>query len=508
MKLTLTFTCLTLLAGCQQQQPPPAAEPEEPERLSVTRWTDKTELFMEYPPLVAGETGRFAVHLTSLRDFKAVDAGRVTVRLDAADDRSEAFNAEAPSRPGIFGVDVRPGRAGRHSMVVILNAPGLEDVHELGTVIVHGSRDEIAAPPADAGAEAISFLKEQQWKLDFATAPATEREMRDSLVVAAEVQPPSGGEAEVIAPISGRLASTPVPVIGLPVSQGRSLTSVIPHTPAPADLPALELAVSVAKTDLELAGKARARAERLLAAGAVPARRLEEARAAEATATARLKAAGDRLALHMSSRRADTDPGGSSSFAVRAPISGVVAEVKASPGANVEQGELLFRIVQVSTVYVTGHVPEAEAHRLSKLAGAEIQPAGSDRPVPMRRLVSLSRLIDPVSRTLSVIYEVPNTGPRLAIGQSLALRLFLSGGMKAVAVPESAVVDDGGQPVVFVQMDGESFERRPVKLGARGSGYVQTLEGIQPGERIVTRGAYLIRLAALSTQVPAHGHVH
>ena len=62
--------------------------------------------------------------------------------------------------------------------------------------------------------------------------------------------------------------------------------------------------------------------------------------------------------------------------------------------------------------------------------------------------------------------------------------------------------------MVFVQMGGESFERRPVRLGSREGGYVHALEGVEPGERVVSRGAYLIRLAAMSTQIPAHGHAH
>ena len=88
------------------------------------------------------------------------------------------------------------------------------------------------------------------------------------------------------------------------------------------------------------------------------------------------------------------------------------------------------------------------------------------------------------------------------------MRLFLSQVSKALAVPEGAIIDDGGRPVAFVQVAGESFARRPVRLGPRASGYVQVLEGLRPGERIVTKGAYLIRLAALSPQIPAHGHVH
>jgi multidrug efflux pump subunit AcrA (membrane-fusion protein) len=107
-----------------------------------------------------------------------------------------------------------------------------------------------------------------------------------------------------------------------------------------------------------------------------------------------------------------------------------------------------------------------------------------------------------------VRFAFDNRPPRLQIGQSVGLRLFVGEEEARVAIPESAVVDDGGRPVIFVQSSGESFERRPVRLGSREEGYVHVLEGVEPGERVVHRGAYLVRLAAMSTQIPAHGHVH
>ena len=63
------------LPGCARENPAPTGNEELPS-LNVTHWTDKTELFMEYPPLVAGETALFAVHLTRLSDFSAMTAGR------------------------------------------------------------------------------------------------------------------------------------------------------------------------------------------------------------------------------------------------------------------------------------------------------------------------------------------------------------------------------------------------------------------------------------------------
>jgi multidrug efflux pump subunit AcrA (membrane-fusion protein) len=107
-----------------------------------------------------------------------------------------------------------------------------------------------------------------------------------------------------------------------------------------------------------------------------------------------------------------------------------------------------------------------------------------------------------------VIYALENRDRRVAIHQAVHVRLLTAAKAVAPAVPESAIVDDGGRPVVFIQAAGETFLRRPVQLGLREGGYVQALEGVFPGERVVTRGAHLIRLAAMSNQVPAHGHVH
>ena len=105
-----------IVAGCNRSEPAATTAAEEPEALSVTRWTDKTELFAEYPPLTVGQTSRFAIHLTRLADFKALTEGHVDVQLRGGAAPAEVFRVEAPSRPGIFGVDVTPKNAGKRAV--------------------------------------------------------------------------------------------------------------------------------------------------------------------------------------------------------------------------------------------------------------------------------------------------------------------------------------------------------------------------------------------------------
>lgn len=178
------------------------------------------------------------------------------------------------------------------------------------------------------------------------------------------------------------------------------------------------------------------------------------------------------------------------------------------PGARVEAGAPLFTIVDPSVVWLTVNVPAANASQVSANSLATFTIEGSTRSYPARRIVSVGGVIDPVSRTVPVIYELANPDGSLKIGLN-ARALVRTGGLtQGVVIPASAVLDDNGRPIVFVQVEGETFERRDVVLGGRDGSLVLVRSGLSANERIVTGAAYQVRLASLSTAVPAQGHEH
>lgn len=483
-----------------------AEEPETP-TISVTRWTEKTELFAEYPPLVTGHVSRFAIHLTRLDTFKAVTEGEVVVELRSGGRVLESFRVDKPSRPGIFGVDVKPAQAGKRELVITLRAPGLADEQHAGEVEVFTNADAaIAAANAIDEPEGISFLKEQQWTLDFATGVAGERPVRESIRVPAMISARPGGTADVTAPVAGRLVAVADFAIGAPVARGRELARILPAPATADDLPRLEQSRAEAAAALDQARRDRERAERLVASGAAPAKRLEEARATEAQAAARLRGAQAQIAQYNAARGGGA--AGANAFSVRAPIGGVVTVRDAATGANVGAGSLLFRIVDAANVHVVGQVPEAQAARARSARIAQVEVAGDPAFRPAGALVSIGSVLDPRARTLPIIFAFDNRQFRLPVGQSAFLHLLTGETAPAPVVPLTAVVDDAGRPIVFVQLSGETFERRAVTLGAREGDHVQIVSGLKAGDRVVTRGAHLVRLASLSTSVPAHGHVH
>ena len=177
------------------------------------------------------------------------------------------------------------------------------------------------------------------------------------------------------------------------------------------------------------------------------------------------------------------------------------------------QGRELFHVVDLDRLWLEVQVPEADVGRIGKPTGAWFEVEGFEQPfevAPERggRVIGFGGVIDPQTRTAQLVFELPNAGRDLRVGMFARVHVLTGAPVKALAVPASAVVDDGSEQVVFVEVSGERFERRPVQLGLRDRGRVQVLAGVAPGERVVSRGAYQVRLAAASGAIPQHGHVH
>jgi RND family efflux transporter MFP subunit len=256
------------------------------------------------------------------------------------------------------------------------------------------------------------------------------------------------------------------------------------------------------------------RTKKLAAEQAKSERELQEAEVALASARARHAAAA---ALH--STYAAKPSGGASAQAgipaleLRAPIAGVLTSVAAGVGEPVSADQVLFTVLNPETIWLEARVPEAAIVRLDSAKDALCEvPNDGGRLFSIAaeggRLVFTGLEVDLAKRTVPLIYELNNTKPRLRIGQAVRLHVETARSEEAVAVPDSAIVEEGGQPVAFVQVSGETFEKRELKLGIRDGNFVQVLDGVKEGERVVTKGAYAIRLSSISGVIPAHGHAH
>jgi RND family efflux transporter MFP subunit len=260
-----------------------------------------------------------------------------------------------------------------------------------------------------------------------------------------------------------------------------------------------------AQNDLVLAAR---RAE--LLAGTQDA---EGARALVAAARRRLqllgvsRAAMDRLAA-----------GGQPSpvIAVPAPFAGSVIESLALPGAAVEPGTPIFKIADLSTVNVAADVPERALPSLRVGQTATVRLAAYPDFRAAGRVERVGDVVDPSTRTVKALVRVPNPARTLRPGMFASVALDLPAGMGgggaapvrvAVTVPESALVTDGDTRYVFVEVGARTYERRAVEIAPGApAGRVGVLSGIQPGERVVTRGAFTLKSELGKAGFGGHDH--
>ena len=511
--LSLSVTVAMALTACQRGASESGTGHELP-TLDVTHWTDKTELFMEYPVLVSGRTSLFAVHLTRLADFTPIDQGRARVEFTPeSGGQSKSLTGPPPSRPGAFRVEDMPPAPGRYRWALVLESPTISDRHDLGTVTVFADERAATSDTASHGSAedpaAIAYLKEQQWTNPFATAPVREAEFRSAVRAPATIHPLPGGEAVVAAPAAGRFTAAELLSIGDRVNAGQLLGRLEPRLAAGADRATLDAEVAEARAALEGARLEQTRAERLLAERAVPARRAEDATRATVIAEARLRAAEARLAQRDETLRAGGGAAAGNAFALRAPIGGRLAEVSATLGASYDEGAALFRVVRTDRVELEVQVPAGDVATARQTADLVLELPGSAAPIPLDpHHVHDSGVIDATTRALGLQMEVPNPGEKLLIGQVGTAVLFTRGRQRLAAVPDAAVLTEAGRPYVFVQEGGERFIRRFVEIASREGGLTGIKNGVMPGERVVIKGAYEVQLASAAKGLPAEGHVH
>jgi len=508
--VALLAAACSLLANCAGET---IVEEAEAPALVVTSWTERTELFAEYPPLVEGEHAIFAVHLTDLRDFSPLTEGRAIVELTPEAGGSPAMLEGGASRPGVFRSEGVVPAAGRYRMALLVDAPTVSDRHEIGTAIVFADRatawaDAGARAPDDGGA--ITYLKEQQWVNPFATAQATEAELERAVRVPAEIGAVTGGEAIVSAPAAGRFMADALLSIGDVVTRNQVVGRLEPRlAEGGLDRATLVAAVAAAEADADAAQVELTRAERLLEERAVPARRVEDAGRAVGVANARLEAARARLAQRDETLRTGGGTAAGNAFVLRAPIAGRVAEVYAALGASYDEGAQLFRIVRTDEVELGAMVPAADVPSIRNVTRLALAVPGRAQPLELSfDHMHDSGVVDERTRALLVQFHVDNRDGSLLIGQTGTAILFTGGHQRMLAVPEAAVLTEAGRPYVFVHTGGESFVRRFIEVGVRDGGLVGVRSGVAAGERVVIEGAYDIQLASASNALPAEGHVH
>jgi Cu(I)/Ag(I) efflux system membrane fusion protein len=180
------------------------------------------------------------------------------------------------------------------------------------------------------------------------------------------------------------------------------------------------------------------------------------------------------------------------SLVLRAERDGVVLEKAARTGMRFMAGEALFQLADLSTLWLIGSVPEQDLALVRVGQRATATTVAYPGRTFSGTVAFISPVLQPETRTAQVRIELSNRDGLLKPAMFGSVDLPAGRTDAGLAVPESAILDTGTRQLVLVDRGGGAFESREVRLGARGDGYVEVLDGLAAGDPVVVNGNFLI----------------
>jgi membrane fusion protein, heavy metal efflux system len=183
---------------------------------------------------------------------------------------------------------------------------------------------------------------------------------------------------------------------------------------------------------------------------------------------------------------------------VVAPIGGVVTDRQVGPGQYIQSGAStpVFALGDLSTVWLVADVPETDAPFIERGQTVEVRVLALPGQVFKAKLTAVGAEVDPVTRRVPVRATLANPDGKLKPQMFASFSIITSGESQAPAVPEDAIVREGAQARVWVVAQNNTLALRLIRTGRSSDGMVEVLDGLEAGERVVTRGSLFIDRAS------------
>lgn len=464
------------------------------ESLQLTAYNDLFEVYAELTPPVAGDTCEVVAHFTLLENFKPMENGSVTAKIGDSEQL-----LDTPTRQGVYKFRLVPAAVGEACISFDIAVPGGISRVVTPVFTVCGDSHEaqnMAAELKAASANGVVFTKEMSWKVDFATDSCRREPFGQVIRAMAQVQPAQGDE-RVVASHGGGIVSAAIAslVEGSAVSAGQTIFTIESGAMAEGNL---AVRYSEAESAYRLAKAGYERKQSLAADRIVSESELQRAKANMEQA----EAVYNSLRSHFSSGR----------MAAKSPINGYVKQLLVRSGEFVEAGQPLAVVSQNRRLMVRADVPSRYWKLLADITTATLRVTSESHIYSFEELdcdvVSYGRSIDLSSPMVPVTFEVRNVAGLLP-GSMVEMFIHTRGSRKVVTIPTTALIEEMGNWFVYVQLTPEYFEKREVTVGQNDGLRTEITSGLDGTERVVSRGAALVKITQLSGGLDAKsGHQH
>jgi len=501
----LSILMLLFFSACTEEVKSLATdEPAGPEPIAITDYSEQTELFVEFDPFVVNSPSTFLAHFTYMDTFKPFKEGQVEACLSFSNETKECFSVDAPAFEGIFKPVATPTQSGDAKLSISIKLGSISVTHELGMFKVYEFVAQIPLLKEEED-DSISYLKEQQWKVEFATQIVKKRLLRESISTFANVEIPHNHEYILTAPVSGIVTLNEGISVGTKLKKNMTVAYITPLLGQKEDISTLKFELKKANTNLTLKKYDYERLQKLKAKNAVSQNRLIVAEQEYEMAKAQLANVTQRL------KQFDTGSNKNLGLSLNNQINGTINKLLALSGSYVNEGDTIAHIINPEKLWLNINIPQNDSKQITKPLGVELLRNENSLVFTVNenaKFLYFNNNIDPITRTASLLFEINNDSSSLEIGAIYAARAYTGKTVEALAIPKSAILNDNGQHVVYIQTGGESFERRNVQTGLSDAGYVEVYSGVSAGEHIASKGVYEILLSSISPAAAGHGHAH
>ena len=487
-----------ILAGCKNEHAADKHDEHNEAKFQYTAYSNEFELFAEADPFIVGETSNVLSHFSILPGFKALEKGSITIHL-IINGKETVQTLEKPTRKGIYSFDLKPGTQGIGQLLFDIKTETGNFKVTVPNISVYASEEE-----ADKAAEkavlsktnTTVFTKEQSWKIDFATELPKKEAFGQVIKTTAMVQSAQGDEILLSAKSNGIVVLTNDYLLeGKSVSSGQTLFTI-----SGSGLSDNNSAVKFAEAqnNFEKAKSDYERIKELAKDKIVSEKELIDSKNKYENA----KLNYENLSKNFSS----------AGQRVSSTMNGYIRQVFVKNGQFVETGQPIVSISQNKTLILHADVQPKYASILGFINSAVIHPMYDKQIYTLEQLngkiLSFGRSTNNDNYLISVSIEIDNKAGFVP-GSFAEVYLKTLTSTQALTIPNSAISEDQGIYFVYVQITPELFEKREVKPGATDGLKTEILSGITENERIVTKGAILIKLAQATGTLDAHsGHVH
>lgn len=467
-------------------------------KLSITAYSNEFEVFAEADPFIANEESEILAHFSFIENYKPVESGSITATL-TANGKSVSQKLDKPTRKGIYKFKIKPNFYGKGKLIFELsNEKGLFQViannitiYNDEHVAIHETEEAIITSP-----NGISFTKEQSWKIDFATAMIKSEPFGQLIKTSAKILSAPSDELTLSAKSSGIVLITNNSFTeGANIKEGQNLLMI-----SGSQLAENNSTVRYAEVEskYELTKAIYDRNKELIKDKIISEKEFQQSQNDFENA----KTAYESLKQNFNANGQN----------IASTVSGTIQKVYVTNGQFVEAGQPLLTLSRNKKLMLQAGVQQKQAMLLNAIDNVNIKILEQNKTYKLDelngKLLSLGNATATNSHLIPVTFQI-DYKEILIPGGFVELFINTRSSENCIAVPNSALIEEQGYFAVFVQLTPELFEKREVEVGQTDGMNTKIIKGLTDGERIVTMGAILVKLAAVSNSLDPHaGHVH